>query len=541
MLDLLLHNAVVHTVCPDRPPAHSVGIWRGRIVGLDGDIDDLPARRRVDLAGATVVPGFHDAHCHTTSVGIEELHLDLGGCASTDAVLERVAVYADGLPDDAWVIGFGYLDRSRPDRFPTAAELDRAGSGRPVWLTHRSGHSCAVSSAVLRELADPLPGDAARFVHRDGTGRPTGLLEETAMDAVKDLVGPASQEQLADAVDRATRRYVAEGITSFTEAGIGCPGIDHGPAEIGAYQRARTTGRLHARAQLMVYSELLHEVAGSRGETPASGLDLGARTGLGDPWLRLGAMKIWIDGAGTAGTAAVTGPAGEPPARQSFADDPVRMRRQIADAHRSGWQVAGHAMGDAAVDLLLDALASAGPVDELRARRHRVEHAGLVRPDQVQRMADLGVLAVIQPLFIPLFGDLLADGFGAARVPWSIRAASFLAAGVPVAASSDRPVAPATPLAALQALVERRTGTGACYGPQERIPVAAALHSYTAGAAFAAGAESEIGSLAEGRLADLVVLGCDPLSVEPAALGEIPVLATMVDGRAVHDPEDRLS
>lgn len=535
VLDLLLTNATVHTMDPGRPAARAIGIWHGHILGLDGDVSDLSTARTIDLAGATVLPGFHDAHCHTTSVGVEVTQLALGSAPDTDAVLERVAAHAGGLNAGAWVIGTGYLDRRNPRRHPTAAELDKAAGGRPVWLTHRSGHLCSVSTAVLSLLPDPLPEAARDFVRRDADGRPNGLLDETAMDLVKNIVGPASVADLVDAIDTATARYAAEGITSFTEAGIGCPGLDHSPLEIAAYQLAHAQLRMHARAQLMVYSELLHDLTGNPADAGGFGLDLGLRTGLGDPWLRVGAMKIWIDGAGTAGTAAVSGADGVR-AVANFVDDPARMTAMIVGAHRAGWQVAGHAMGDSAVDLLLDALESAGPLPEVAARRHRIEHAGLIRPDQLERIARLGVVCVIQPLFITEFGDILAEHFGWDRVPWSLRAASLIEAGIVLAAGSDRPVAPGEPLAGIQAMLLRRTASGADYGPAERVGMADAIGAYTFGAAVAARSEGEFGAIAPGLLADLVVLDNDPLAADPSEIAQIGVLATMVGGCATHDP-----
>ncbi len=536
-LDLLLRNGVVHTMDPARPRATSVGIWNGRVVGLDDEVAGCPAGRVVDLGGATVLPGFHDAHCHTTSYGVAATQLELSECPTTDAVLDRVADHAEGLPEDAWVIGVGYLDRARPGRHPTSAELDRAASGRPVWLTHRSGHLCAVSSKVLDLLPDPLPAAAAGYLHRDEQGEPTGVLEEAAMELVKDIVGPGSVEAMVTAIALATRHYVSEGITSITEAGIGCPGVDHSPIELAAWQIADRRGLLLTRAHLMVYSELFHDLPGNPADRGRFGLDLGLHTGLGDARVRVSAMKVWLDGAGSAGRAATSAHEGEeedPDAQ--LVDDPDRLRRVIVGAHRAGWQVAAHAMGDRAVDLLLDALQAAGPTHEVRARRHRIEHGGLIRPDQVARIRRLGVVVVIQPVFIGEFGDVLAHHFGAARVDWSLRQQSLLDAGVVVAASSDRPVAPGAPLAGVRAMVERRTGSGAAYGAGERVTVDEALRAYTRNAAHAAGVDHEVGTISPRQLADLVVLDADPTEADVEAIDTTRVLATVVGGEAVHDP-----
>lgn len=530
-LDLLLHGATVHTMDTARPAARSVGVWNGRIVGVDEQVDSLPATRVIDLDGATLLPGFHDAHCHPTSYGVAAKQLELSDAPTIDAVLDRVAAYASKLSKESWVIGVGYLDRSGLGRHPTAAELDRAAGGRPVWLTHRSGHMCAVSSAVLRLLPSPLPGGAEEYVHRDASGVPTGLLEEAAMEPVKAAVGPGSVAQIVDAIEVATRQYASEGVTSLTDAGIGCPGVDHSPQEIGAWQLAARTGRTHTRANLMVYNELFHEIPHHPDDPGSFGLDLGLHTGMGSDRVRISAMKVWLDGAGSAGKHATNHD------DTALVDDPARLRRHIIEAHRSGWQVAVHAMGDHAADLFLDAIEAAGPEAEVRSRRHRIEHGGLIRPDQLARIKRLGVVVVIQPVFISEFGDALAHHFGENHVPRSIRARSLLDAGIAVASSSDRPVAPGAPLVGIQALLERRTASGATYGADEIITVAEALRLYTQAAAYATGVEQEVGTIASRQIADLVVLDADPCVVASSAISDIGVRATVVGGEASHDPD----
>ncbi len=532
-LDVLLRNATVLTMDPRRPRARTIGVWNGRIFGVDEEVEGCRAVREVDLGGATVLPGFHDAHCHTSSYGVAATQLELSDSPTVDVVLDRVAEHAHGLPAGDWVIGVGYLDRERPDRHPTRAELDRAAEGRPVWLTHRSGHLCVVSSAVLRLLPNPIPTAAAGYVARDGAGESTGLLEEAAMELVKEVVGCGSVEEIVSAIDVATRQYVSEGLTSVTEAGIGCPGVDHSPLEIGAWQVAADRGLARTRAHLMIYSGLLHDVPRHLTDRARVGLDLGLRTGLGDDRVRVSAMKIWLDGAGSAGRAAS---AGDDDPDSHLVEDPALLHASVVEAHRAGWQVAAHAMGDHAVDLFLEALTKAGPEEEVRRRRHRIEHGGLIRPDQVARLARYGVVVVIQPVFISEFGDALTGRFGLDRVDWSIRHRTLLDAGVVVAASSDRPVAPGSPLLGVQAMVERTTASGAAYGPRERVGVEEALHAYTRHAAFAAGVDAEVGTIAGRQLADLVVLETDPTAAETAEIGKIGILATLVSGHPTHDP-----
>ncbi len=544
-LDLIIGNARILTVDAGRPRASSVGIWNGAVVGLDEAVDGMAAHQTVDLAGAVVTPGFHDAHCHSTSFGLELAYLQLGAVRGIDATLAAVADHAAGLGADDWVIGFGYGNDLAPDRYPDRLQLDRAGGGRPVWLTHRSGHSCVVSSAVLDRVGITGARDhrARGRVVVDDAGRPTGLIEEAAMDLVKDHVGPSSIEQLAEAIGQATSHYATEGITGFTDAGIGCPGIDHSPVELAAYQLARDTDRLHIRAQVMVHNELFHEVGGHRQDRIATGLDLGMRTGLGDDRLSLGAMKVWVDGSGLGGSAATTGSDGSP--RGNFDNDPDLLRRAIIDAHRAGWQVAAHAIGDRAVDLVLDALeeASAGGPYPARAgnvARHRIEHGLTIRPDQVERLARLSMTVVIQPSFVTEFGDGLLQRYrDDRRLANYFRTRSLAAAGVAVVGSSDRPVAVGSPLVGMQAMVERRTGNGEPFTATERFSPEEALASYTVAGATAAHREHRWGRLAPGQLADLVVLDGDPTDEDRDRIGDIGVLATLVEGRPVHDPAGR--
>jgi predicted amidohydrolase YtcJ len=545
ILDLIIRNARILTVDPRRPRASSIGIWDGRIIGLDEELEGARGRSEVDLDGAVLAPGFHDAHCHTTSFGLELVSLDLHLCSGRPATLNAVAAYVEDLGPDEWVIGFGFGNGMRGGDEPTRQELDRAGQGRPVWLTHRSGHSCVVNSTVLEAvgITGALDPSARGRVAVDEDGRPTGLIEEAAMDLIKDHVGPSSLERTAQAIDRATAHYLTEGITGFTDAGIGSTGTDHTPVELAAYQLARDTGRLHTRAQVMAYNELFHPLTAHADDRIATGLDLGVRSGLGDEWLSLGAMKIWVDGSGLGHTAATTGPDGE--VRGGFDNDPVLLRRSIIDAHRAGWQVAAHAIGDAAVDLVLDALEEAEQGGPFPARagiapRHRIEHGVMIRPDQVVRLAAQGMGVVTQPLFIEDFGDPLLQLFdGGPGAEDYFRMRSLMDAGVQLVASSDRPVAAGSPLPAMQAMVERATAAGVVFGADERLTAAEALAAYTAGGAWAAHSEGRWGTLAPRLSADLVVLDDDPTTVAVNRIGTIGVLTTVLGGQAVHDPGGR--
>jgi hypothetical protein len=537
--DLMLVNANVLTMDPGRPRAASVAITGGRVLAVDPAPDSLRAREVVNLGGATVLPGFHDAHNHMAWFGLTLTEADLRPVVTPalDDLYAAVTRQAEGTAEGDWVTGAGY-DQNKLGAHPDRDGLDRAAPGRRVWLRHTSGHMCVVSSAVLADLgladrARDVPGGK---VVTDEAGRPTGLLQETAQELVADLVRPYPVATLADAIDRAGTRYLSEGITSVTEAGIGGGWIGHTPVELAAYQTARDQGRLRVRVELMAVSDSLHPLAAHPDDGLELGLDLGIRTGLGDDWLRIGAMKIFTDGSLIGRTAALSDDfAGTPGDRGYLQADGDQLTATIIAAHRSGWQVAAHAIGDRAIDLALDAYAEAQRRYPWPDTRHRIEHFAIVRPDQVARAAGLGVVPVPQGHFATELGDGFLAAIGPERAPWLYRQRTLLDAGLTLTGSSDRPVAAGAPLLGVHDMVNRRTGSGAPFNAGEAITVEEALRAYTWGSAYASHAERRRGTIAPGYLADLTVLAEDPTAVSPDRIAGISVLATLVDGVAGFD------
>ena len=542
MADLLLVNANVLTMDPARPRARSVAAAGGRIIAVDPG-PELRAREVVDLGGATVLPGFHDAHNHMAWFGrtLSEADVRPDVAPTLADLYAAVTRQAENTVTGDWVTGAGY-DQTKLGAHPDRDGLDRAAPGRRVWLRHTSGHMCVVSSAVLADLglaerAAEVPGGK---VATDATGRPTGLLEETAQELVANLVRPYPVSTLADAIDRAGAQYLREGITSATEAGIGGGWIGHTPVELAAYQAARDSGRLRVRVELMVVSDALHTLAADPADGLEVGLDLGLRTGFGDDWLSIGAMKIFTDGSLVGRTAAMHDDyAGIPGNRGYLQADAAELTGTIIAAHRSGWQVAAHAIGDRAIDLALDAFAEAQRRYPREATRHRIEHFAVSRPDQVRRAAELGVIPVPQGRFATELGDGMLAAIGPERESWLYRQRSLLEAGLVLPGSSDRPVVTGAPLLGIGDMVNRRTGSGAPMNPAEAITAEQALRAYTSGSAYASRAEHTKGTIAPGRLADLVVLSEDPTAVSPDRIAGITVLATLIDGVSRFDVSGR--
>ncbi|MFJ9442552.1 amidohydrolase [Kitasatospora sp. NPDC101235] len=540
LIDTVLTGFTAHTMDPACPTARKIGVHHGRIVALDEQLEGVRARRTVDLLGACVVPGFNDAHNHMALYGLTRRELDLSDTRikTLDDLYDAVAERARATREDQWLMGFGY-DQNRLGGHPHRSVLDRIAPRHRVWLRHASGHLAVVNSRVLDGIGPSAADRAAAARGRivtDGDGRPTGLVEEGAIDLVRSLTYPHSTAELTEAVVRAARDYLREGVTSCTEAGVGTGWVGHSPVEAAAYQQARAMGALDVRVQLMVAHEALRKFDTHAADPAGAWLDLGLHSGFGDHWLRLGAVKIFADGSLSGRTAALSRSyAGAPGRRGELRHEAEELTRHVVRAHATGWQVAVHALGDRAIDAVLDAFEAAQRAYPRADARPRIEHCGLARPDQLNRLRSLGVVPVPQPVFVERSGSALVTGLGPERAGWAHRQRSFLDAGLTVPGSSDRPIAPGAPLRGIHAMVNRTTDTGDVLGRDEAVSPWEALYAYTMGSARAGFDEGVKGSIEPGKLADLVVLERDPTVVPPETIKDIGVLATMVDGRFVYD------
>ncbi len=549
-LDTLLTGANVVTIDHRRPTASAIGIVGDRLVfvGTDDEAAGLAARRTVALGGRTIVPGFNDAHQHMAHFGDSLRRVDLSSppIASIADILAAIEARVASTPPGQWVIGAGYDQNKLAERrHPTAVELDSVSPDHPVMLQHNSGHMLTVNSRLLglaRVGDQPVPAGGEVVIGPDG--RPTGLFLEQAQDLVTRLYKPHSTAEVVDSLRLASAAYLAEGITSCQEAGVGIGLVGHTPLELAAYQQARDEGALGVRVTAMVAQESLHRLeahADDRAvEAGSRTLDLGVRTGFGDDWLRIGATKVFADGSLIGRTCAMFEPFAnddDPDNRGFFQLEPEELTPIIVEAHASGWQVGVHAIGDRAVSAVLDSYEEALRRHPRLDHRHRIEHAGVVRPDDVERMARLGVIPVPQARFISELGDGMAAALGSDRVANCYRQRSFLDAGLILPGSSDRPVVKGAPLLGVHDLVNQRTAAGQPFNPHEALSATEALTAYTLGSAHAAFDEGRKGSITEGKLADLVVLDHDPTAIDPDGIAEVEVVATMVGGRFAHGGE----
>ncbi|MEB4614620.1 amidohydrolase [Leucobacter sp. M11] len=550
-LDLIVRARDIVTMAEERPSAAAMGVFHGRIVGFDEELDGCSATREIDYGPAAIVPGFIDAHCHTTWWGLGLASVDLSPARGLEELYATLAAEAARLAGDpagagAWLNGTGFNHKHHGGEYPDIERLDEITGDRPLYLRHVSGHLSITNTATLRlagalepGFADPVGGK----VVRDAAGRPTGVVEEAAQGLIQGMLLPYSVPQIVGALDAATSRYAREGITSFTEAGIGGGWIGHSPIEVEAYRQARESGRLHARAQLMPALDVLGEITAHASDLAGTGrgrgLDLGIGAGFGDEWVQLGPVKVFLDGSLLGVTAAVTEDyCGHPHASGYLLDEPEAYRERVRSAYRAGWPLALHAIGDAAIDLALDLIEECRERYGMNRLPNRIEHFGIARPEQVRRAAALEVAVTPQAGFIGPLGDQFAALVGPEREGWLYRGRSLVDAGVLIAGSSDLPVADNNIRRGMQSAVDRRTELGRVLGGAgEGLTAEEALRTHTEWAARATGTLAERGTLERGKLADFVVLSGSPLTAPDIAALE--VLATVVGGSHSYEADPR--
>lgn len=525
--DLLLSNATVITLDPALPQGAAITVEDGRItwVGDQAEAREHSARREVDLGGATVVPGFIDAHHHLMTLGfwMSQINCAYPVVTSIAQIVEQVALRASQTTPGEWIRGRGYDDNKLAERrHLTRADLDAVSPEHPVMIRNASGHMCVVNSFALRQagIGRGTPDPFGGHIDVDADGEPTGLLQEKAQELLGVPFLPTDKAELRRYLDVAGQAYLAAGVTSGHEAGI------FSPAEFGVYQDAWADGALALRTYMMIRNPMIDALEG-----------VGFHTGFGDDMLRVGSIKIISDGSLIGRTAAVSSPfchgdtedLGLAMFTQAELDDLVWR------GHSAGWQMAIHAIGDRAIEMCLDAYAAALGRLPRPDHRHRIEHCGILRPDLIARMAAMKVIPVGQPPFITEFGDGFLAHLGQERSQLTYPLRSLLAAGIPAAGSSDSPVSSYQPLLGIQAAVTEKTMSGADFAPGEALTVEEAIGLYTRNAAHAAFDEGVKGTVTPGKYADLTVLASDPRAVPPEAISAIAVTATIQGGEFVYE------
>ncbi len=537
--DLILHNGVFHTVAPDQPRAQAVAIKDGRFaaVGADAAITPLAGAhtRVIDLAGKCALPGIFDSHNHLMQVGVKLARIRLDECRSPEEMMELVAARARVTPPGQWIVGEGWNENIfDQERLPTRWDLDPATSQHPVILMRFFNmdvvNSVALGMAgVTRQTPDPEGGK----IERTADGEPTGLLRAAAKLFVRRLLPRPTPDELMEAIRLGCQEMNRFGITSVVDPGLY-------PWEISAYQRYASQ-RTSASYPLTVRINMMPGWHGFREEETEAELDqrargLGLFSGLGDEWLRLGGLKMAIDGGTSSHSAFMYEPfEGEHQVRNFNRLDPATLRRHFRTAQELGWDVGIHTCGDRAMDMVVDAFADVCRDLPRPDARHNVIHAYFPSDGALRQMGEHGIAAVIQPTFLYWEGDMIFRDVGERRAANYKPARKYLDHGVVLCANSDIPsTVSVNPFVGLYALTTRKNNLGHLVAPDQAISRAEALYAYTQAGAWLTREEALKGSISPGKLADLVITDRDYFSVLDEEIKEIQVEMTLVGGETVY-------
>ena len=522
LVDLLLVDGTIHTLDPSHSVVQALAISGGRVAAA-GTTEAMRGLAEADthvlsLHGRTVLPGLIDAHLHLEQLASSMAKVDCE-TATLEECLSRVEQRSRVAPPSAWILGHGW-DQNRWGDFPDRRSLDGVSFGHPVYLTAKSLHagwanSVALSLAGLdRGTADPSDG----AVRRGGDGELTGILLEGAMRLVSRALPKASLEETVAALEACQAVLWAHGLTAVHDF--------DGPTCFQALQRMRERGRLGLRVLKSIPLEFLDAAA-----------ELGLRSGFGDDWLRIGAIKVFADGALGPRTAAMLLPyEGEPENRGTCLQDRESLFEIGRRAYSAGLSLAVHAIGDRANHETLAAFAALNrdpAAKEPPALASRIEHVQLLHPDDIQALAGLGLVASMQPIHATS-DMLMADRYWGSRARTSYAWQSLETAGAILAFGSDAPVESPNPFWGLHAAVTRRRRDGSPgpdgWIPEQRLGRESALRAFTSAPAALAGFPGRQGTLRPGAFADLIVLEEDPLTCPEDRLFELRPRGTMLDG-----------
>ena len=540
-MNTIFVNANILTQDKTVPLVQAIAVAGGRISAV-GSIDEIlslrprlsPKAEVIDLKGRTVLPGFTDGHTHFITGGFSLQALDLRGTASPDEFMQRIIGRIPSLDPGRWITGGGWdheVWSGAP--LPRKEWLDYATAEIPVFVTRIDLHIGLANSAALRaagitaETPDPCGGE----IFRDpATGEPTGILKDKAICLLESAMPKPSREEQTAALRAALKKAASRGITSIHDI------TDWGNSNWSEWslfndfrQRGELTCRIFARLPLREWDRLHDDLPAFRVGPEA------------DPWLRFGGLKGFIDGSLGGRTACFFEPYADAPGYCGLLIDEMfpdgSMERRIRESDLAGIPVSVHAIGDRANALLLDIFSNVTRINGPRDRRLRIEHAQHLRPQEIARMADIGVIASIQPAQIIDDGGWAERRIGAERCRMAYAFQSLATAGIRLVSGSDWPVSPLDPLLGIHAALNRCTSDGLMpdgWQPEQKLSLTQAIESYTTNAAYAEFAETEKGSLSPGKFADLVVLSENPASVQPSAIKDIEVVMTMTGGSIVY-------
>jgi hypothetical protein len=541
MGSLLLVNGRFHTQDPACAGATAVAIRDGRFqaVGGDGEVRALagPGARVIDLDGRRVLPGLTDAHFHYFDWAMGRRRILLAGVPSLAELVARVAAAARQAVPGAWLLGQGWNETGWAEpRLPSRDDLDQAAPDHPVLLWRSDLHLALANSAALR-LAEIGPGRAdppMGRIDRDASGRPTGILRDLAINLASDRVPAAPDAEVAEAFRDGFPCLHRIGLTGVMDQRL--MGGPEGAQAFRVWQGLKAAGAITLRVWMNLPGERLQQA-----------IDLGLRTGMGDDCLRVGHCKYFSDGAQGVHTAWMLEPYADSGTTGMALTPIAEIEDALRRAHAAGLAIAVHAIGDRANRELALAFQRvlepggepAGAAAHPPLAPHRIEHMQVIRPEDLERVARLGVVASVQPISVPDDIPMMAPTIGP-RTRFAHAWRSMLDAGVTLAFGSDCPVSDPNPFKGIHAAVTRRRADGTPregWHPEQRLTVAEAVRAYSMGPAEVSGRQADLGSISVGKLADLVVLDRDIFAVDPMAIQEVRPVLTVFGGQVVY--EDR--
>lgn len=526
--DLIFRNGQVVTVDEHWTVCEALAVRHNKIVccGSNAEIDAFqgPSTTVVDLAGRSLLPGFIDAHAHLVLYGTNQLGVNCKDVHSIEEMMAKLRLAAKMTPPGEWIRGWGYNQNALSEgRHPTRWDLDQVSKDHPIMIVRTCSHISAVNSKALElagidtEMTDPSGGKIVRE-----NGVPNGVLLEAAHMHMFKLAQYTEQE-IMEGLHLASKHYLQKGITSVHDAG----GYDN--AHFRFLAKAVQTGKVKQRVYAMI---------GALHDSPAvlaKAMEAGMLTGVGNEYFRIGPAKVFIDGSSSGPTAAT-----RQPYTSNANDSGILYLTQeelndiLGEAHALGWQLTAHAIGDQAVEMMLNCIENALQKYPREDHRHRIEHSAMTPPDLAERAQALKVVPVPNPAFIREFGDGYVRDYGE-RVHSMFPMRSLLNAGLTPAIGSDSPITTFDPLIGIQTAVTRFSQTGQEIGAEQNISVQEAIKAYTWNGAYASFEENIKGSLEVGKLADLVVLDGPILDTDIHRIQALNVDMTILNGRVVYD------